>query len=532
MPETLSAGPRPKGGSGKGTPRPPAGADLDAVTAGSLDPRRWWALLVIALSQLMIVLDASVVVVALPSAQRTLDISNANRQWVLTAYTLAFGSLLLLGGRIADYVGRRRAFVIGLIGFGAASALGGLAQDQAMLFGARALQGAFAALMAPAALSILTVTFTETRERARAFGVYGGIAGGGAAIGLVLGGTLTQLASWRWTLLINAPIAVAAVLGAIRFVRRDRAEARPRRGYDLPGAMTATAGLFLLVLGFSAASVHGWTAPLTLALIGGGVALLAAFVAVELRAANPLLPLRVVLDANRGGSYLSSLLSGIALLGTFLFLTYFLQGTLHYSALKTGFAFLPFSAGIVIGAGLSSRFLPGVGPRRLMSIGLLMAASGLILFANLNIHSGFVADLLPAELVSSIGMGLAFVPMSSTALLGVDVETAGVASALVNAVQQVGGALGTSLLNTVAASATAGYLVTRFRQQDARAIATVHGFTVGFALSAGLLFAAALVAALLVRGSRENERRTRRDNPAPELALAEFRAGQPDSDVA
>lgn len=523
MAETASNAPRPRAGLHDG-------ARIDAKaqpwhetgTTEAPDPRRWLALVVIALSQLMIVLDASVVVVALPSAQHALHISEANRQWVLTAYTLAFGSLLLLGGRIADYAGRRRTFVIGLIGFGASSALGGLARDSAMLFGARALQGAFAALMAPAALSILTVTFTEATERARAFGVYGGIAGGGAAIGLVLGGALTQLASWRWTLLINAPIAAVAVLGALRVVRRDRVATRVRRSYDLPGAISATAGLFLLVLGFSAADAHGWTAVLTLVLIAGGVALLAAFVGIELRSANPLLPLRVVLDRNRGGAYLSSLLVGIALLGTFLFLTYFLQGTLHYSALKTGFAFLPFSGGIIVGASLSSRFLPRTGPRRLMAIGLLMACAGLLWFTRLTIASSFATDLLPAELVVSIGMGLTFVPMSSTALMGVDSQAAGVASALVNTAQQVGGALGTSLLNTVAASATAGYLVTRLGQPSATAVATVHGFTVGFAVSASLVGAAAMVAAWFIRGSGPGERQgTPTGDAAPVLALVD-----------
>jgi EmrB/QacA subfamily drug resistance transporter len=521
MTDTGSNAPRSMSGRHGGSRIQTQTTGPETLAGGDRDSRRWWALLVIALSQLMIVLDASVVVVALPSAQHALHITNANRQWVLTAYTLAFGSLLLLGGRIADYAGRRRSFAIGLIGFGAASGLGGLAQDQAMLFGARALQGAFAALMAPAALSILTVTFTEAKERARAFGVYGGIAGGGAAIGLVLGGALTQLASWRWTLLINAPIAVFAVLGAIRVIQRDRAGRRAPRGYDLPGAMSATGGLFLLVLGFSGADTHGWTAVLTLGLICVGVALLAAFVAIELRAANPLLPLRVVLDANRGGSYLSSLLTGIALLGTFLFLTYFLQGTLHYSALETGFAFLPFSGGIIVGASLSSRLLPRTGPRRLMTIGLLMACAGLFWFTRLAVESSFVADLLPAELVASVGMGLAFVPMSSTALIGVDTEAAGVASALVNAVQQVGGALGTSLLNTVAASATASYLVTRLRRPDATAIATVHGFTVGFALSASLVGAAALVAASFIRGSRKNERSAPPEEAVPTLALVD-----------
>lgn len=471
------------------------------------DPRRWWALGVIALSQLMIVLDASVIVVALPSAQHALHISNANRQWVLTAYTLAFGSLLLLGGRIADYVGRRKTFMLGLVGFGAASALGGLAQDSAMLFGARALQGAFAALMAPASLSILTVTFTEARERARAFGVYGGIAGGGAAIGLVLGGTLTQLASWRWTLLINVPIAVVAVIAALRVVRHDRPEVTSRRAYDIPGAVTATAGLFGLVLGFAAAATRGWGAPETLGLLVGGAALLVAFVLVELRSAHPLLPMRVVLDANRGGAYLASLLVGVALLGTFLFLTYFLQGTLHYSALKTGFAFLPFSGGIILGASLSSRFLPRTGPRRLMGIGLVMACAGLIWFTQLTAHSSYVAHLLPAELVVSIGMGLAFVPMSSTALIGIRPEEAGVASALVNTAQQVGGALGTSLLNTIAASATAAYVAAHLSQPHVSAVATVHGFTVGFGVATVLMAAAAVVAAVFIRG--------RGDRPAP-----------------
>lgn len=259
------------------------------LTASEPDPRRWWSLAVIAMAQLMIVLDASVVIVALPSAQRALHISIANRQWVVSAYTLAFGSLLLLGGRIADYLGRRRMFIVGLIGFGLSSALGGLAQNAAMLFGARALQGAFGAIMAPAALSLLTTTFTEVQERARAFGVYGAIAGGGAAIGLVLGGTLTQLASWRWTLLINVPIALVTAVAATRFVRESRGPARA--SYDIPGAATVTAGLFFLVYGFTTAGTHGWGAPLTLGLLAAAAAALAAFVVVELRTPHPLLPL-------------------------------------------------------------------------------------------------------------------------------------------------------------------------------------------------------------------------------------------------
>ncbi|HVB94008.1 MAG TPA: MFS transporter [Acidimicrobiales bacterium] len=477
-----------------------------APTAGQqdagLDPRRFWALAVIAVAQLMIVLDASVVIVALPSAQKALHISIANRQWVMSAYTLAFGSLLLLGGRIADYLGRRRMFFYGLIGFAGASALGGLAQNAAMLFGARALQGAFAAVMAPAALSLLTITFTEPHERARAFGVYGGIAGGGAAIGLVLGGTLTQLASWRWTLLINVPIALLAAFAASRFINESRAESRS--GYDIPGAVSVTAGLFLLVYGFTTAGTSGWAAPLTVALLLGAVAMLAVFVSIELRSPHPLLPLRVVLDRNRGGAFLAALLVGGAMLGTFLFLTYFFQGTLGYSALKTGFAFLPFSGGIILGAGIASRLLPRYGPRPLMAFGLLMGTVGLAWFTRLGVDSTYVSHVLFPEIVVSLGMGMAFVPMSSTALVGVDPKDAGVASALVNTTQQVGSSLGTALLNTIAASAAATFVASHVHSTTEARAAVVHGYTTAFTVSAILLLAAAGAAATLIKASRQD----------------------------
>jgi EmrB/QacA subfamily drug resistance transporter len=479
----------------------------DQIAHGSTepDPKRFRALAVIALAQLMIVLDASVVIVALPSAQRALHISVADRQWVMTAYTLAFGSLLLLGGRIADYLGRRRMFVFGLIGFAVASALGGLAQNSAMLFGARAVQGAFAALMAPAALSLLTVTFTEPHERARAFGVYGAIAGGGAAIGLVLGGLLTQFASWRWTLLINVPIALGAALAATRVVRESQGLST-RSGYDVPGAVSVTGGLFLLVFGFTTAQTHGWGAPLTVALLTGAFLVLAAFVVIELHSAHPLLPLRVVLDRNRGGAYLASLLVGSAMLGTFLFLTYFFQATLGYSALKTGFAFLPFSAGIILGATLASRLLPNIGPRALMVTGLTLGCLGLIWFTRLGVGSSYLLHVLPAEVIVSLGMGMTFVPMSSTALIGVDPKDAGVASALVNTTQQVGGSLGTALLNTVAATAAAGYIAGHLGAAGVVRTAAVHGYTTAFTLSAVLLAFAAVISAVLVRATRHDVR--------------------------
>lgn len=469
------------------------------------DPRRFKALAVIAVAQLMVVLDATVVTIALPSAQRALHLSVNDRQWVLTAYTLAFGGLLLLGGRIADYLGRKRMFVLSLLGFAGASALGGLAQSPAMLFGARALQGAMAAVMAPAALSLVTVTFTEPKERARAFGVYGGISGGGAAVGLILGGLLTQYVSWRWTLLINVPIAIGAAFAASRLVRESASG--HRSSYDVPGAVTSTAGLVALVYSFTRAETYGWASPSTLAFVVIGVVLLGAFSVIERRSPNPLLPLRVLTDRNRGGAFASSLLVGIALFATFLFLTYYFQQILGYSAMKAGFAFLPFSAGIIGGATLSSQLLPRVGPRRLMGAGFLLAATGLAVFTQVAPDSAYLVHILPAELMVSLGMGTSFVPLSSTALIGVDPADAGVASALVNTTQQTGGSLGVSLLNTVAASATTGYLASHHGVgRSVVAAAAVHGYTTAFSISALLLAGAAAVAVILLRSNQDRDR--------------------------
>ena len=485
--------------------------DTPTGFAAGLDPRRFRALAVIAVAQLMVVLDASVVIIALPSAQRALHISTANRQWMLTAYTLSFAGLLLLGGRIADYFGRKRMFEISLIGFAAASALGGLAQNSAMLFSARALQGAFAAVMAPAALSLLTVAFTEPKERARAFAVYGGIAGGGAAIGVILGGMLTEFASWRWTLLINVPIAIVAAVAAFRFVTESRAPAN--HGYDLPGAATVTGGLLALVYGFTKAGTDGWSASTTLELFAAAAVLLVAFVVIEYRTAHPLLPLRVVLDRNRGGSFLASLLVGTAILGTFLSLTYYFQGVLHYSALKTGFAFVPFSLGIIAGATSASRLLPRFGPRALLTGGLLMGAAGLALFATLDVHSAYVSTVLPAEIIFSLGLGLAFVPLNSTALIGVHPEDAGVASALINATQQTGGSMGAALINTIATSATVAYVATHGRSAEALTAGAIHGYTTAFIFSAIVLALAATASFTLVRRAR-----TATDEPVAEEA--------------
>ncbi|MGH9127598.1 MAG: MFS transporter [Acidimicrobiales bacterium] len=467
--------------------------------------RRWLALAIIAVVQLMIIVDGSIVTIALPTAQRALGISTADRQWVITAYTLAFGGLLLLGGRIADYVGRKRVFVIGLIGFAAASAVGGLAQDGAMLFASRAVQGAFAAVMAPAALSLLAVTFTDPKERAKAFGVFGAIAGSGLAIGLIAGGVLVQYASWRWCLLVNVPIGLVTALAGSRVLTESKATGDAH--YDIRGAVTATVGLVCLVYGMSEAASHGWASTDSVGFLVAAAALLLAFVVIELRVANPLLPLRVVTERNRGGSFLTSMLVGAGLFGMFLFLSYYLQGTLHYSALQTGFAFLPVSGGVIASAALASFLLPRMPPRVIMGIGLLLSIAGLLLFTQIGVHSAFVPHILPGELVMSVGLGLVFVPVTSVSLFGVHPNDAGVASALVNTTQQVGGSIGTALLNTVAISASAGYLATRGGLHATAAAltrATIHSYVTAFWVAGGLM-AVGLVAVLVLVNAKTED---------------------------
>jgi EmrB/QacA subfamily drug resistance transporter len=480
--------------SGPSISPPPSGPASPAA-----DPRRWLALGVIATAQLMVVLDASIVTIALPSAQHALSISVADRQWVLTAYTLSFGGLLLLGGRIADYAGRKTIFIIGLLGFAGASALGGAAIDAGMLLGARALQGAFAALLAPAALSLISVTFVEVKERATAFAVYGAISGGGVAVGLIAGGLLTEYASWRWCLLVNAPLAVAAALAAVPVVRESKAVVRT--SYDTSGAVTVTAGLAALVYGFAKAASGGWASVGTLAFLAAATSLLAAFVIIEMRAKDPLLPMRVILERNRGGSFLSSLMAAASLLGMFLFLTYYFQGTLGYSPLKSGLAFLPFSAGIIVAAAASGRLLPRAAPRLLATAGLGSAILGMLWLSLVTPRSSYAGRVLPAEILLSLGMGLALVVLSSTALYQVPAGDAGVASALVNATQQVGNSLGIALLNTVAASAAA-YAAARAPSRATAAAAQVHGYAVGFLAGAGFLTAALLSALILITATR------------------------------
>ena len=483
-------------------------------SVSDLDPKRWLALVVIGIAQLMVVLDATIVNIALPDAATALHITDANRQWMVTAYALPFGALLLLGGRIADYVGRKRVLMISLLGFAAASALGGVAQSGWMLFSARALQGVFAAMLAPAALSLLTVTFRDAKERAKAFAVFGAIAGGGAAVGLLLGGVLTEYASWRWCLLVNIPIAIIAFFGATVFLKESKNEARGTH-YDVPGAILVTAGLALLVWGFTRAANPdlGWTAPQTLISLGAAVVLLAGFVWRETLSPAPLLPLRILKDRNRAGAYLVGLLVGAGLFAIFLFLTYFLQIIQHYSPIKAGVAFLPFSAGIIIGAGIGSQLVLKIGPRLVVPIGLVMGLIGLLWLSRLNLDSTYTGTILPAITVISIGMGFIFMSTTNVALVGVSKDDAGVASAMVNTTQQVGGSLGTALLSTFALTATTSYIAGHAAQLQAAptaaakaligSAAQVHGYTVAFIVAA-TFFALATIASLVLINAGKN----------------------------
>ncbi|MFE9325657.1 MFS transporter [Nocardia sp. NPDC052278] len=464
---------------------------------------RWWALGVIALAQLMVVLDATIVTISLPFAQQDLDISDGNRQWMLTAYTLIFGGLLLLGGRLADYVGRRRIFIVGLVGFAGASAVAGLAQNGAELFAGRALQGAFAALLAPAALSLLSVTFTEAKERATAFGVFAGISAGGAALGLIAGGALTEYASWRWCLLVNTPIALLALLGALAFVVKDVPTPRTA-GYDVPGAVTVTLGLIAIVYGFSRAAEDGWLAGSTLGLLVIGVALLIAFVAIERRSSNPLLPLHIPGEINRGGAFLAALLIPIAMFAMFLFLSYYFQITLGYSSLKAGFAFLPFPAGIAISAGVTSALLPKLGPRPLMVAGAVLGVLGLVWLAQLSYGDSYAAGVLPAQVLIALGMGPLFVGMQTVALHQVEEADSGVASALLNAAQQVGGAVGTALLTTISVQTAKTFAQNNPTVDNLMARASIHSYDVAFYVGAGFFLAAIPVIALMIRDKPEN----------------------------
>ena len=477
-------------------------------SAAPVDPhheRRWLILGILGIAQLMVVLDATIVNIALPSAQADLGFSDENRQWIITAYALAFGSLLLLGGKIGDLIGRKHVFVIGLVGFAVASAIGGAAGSFGVLVFARALQGVFGALLAPAALSLLTTTFTDPDERNKAFGVFGAIAGVGGGVGLLLGGVLTEYLSWRWCLYVNLAFAIPAALGAMATLHagsgRPAGVARPK--LDLPGTLTVTGGLFALVYGFSNAETNGWGDPLTIVMLALSVLLLLAFVQIQRTVSNPLLPLRVVLDRNRGGSYLAFAIVSAGMFGVFLFLTYYLQRTLGMSPVETGLSFLPMNFAIMGTIGLvSTKLLPRFGPRPLVAGGMALAAAAMVVFAQLGIESSYASGVLPGLLIMGVGMGCVFAAAMATATLGVEPHDAGVASATVNTAQQVGGSIGTALLSTLFASAVSGFAqdnAGRFQGAQLALESSMHGYVTAFWVAAGILAVGAVITGLLLR---------------------------------
>ena len=499
------------------------GTGAGTTTAQS---RRWWVLAVVGIAQLMIVLDSTIVNIALPSAQRDLGFANSDRQWIVTAYALAFGSLLLLGGRLGDMFGRKWTFIGGLVGFAVASAAGGAAPDFAVLAAARALQGVFGALLAPSALTLLATTFTDPKDRGKAFAVFGAIAGGGGAVGLLLGGVLTSYFSWRWCLYVNLLFAAVAVVGALVFVTNP--PRGPRSRIDIPGVILASVGFFAIVFGFSRAQIDSWGSPITLVSLAIGVILLAVFVQVQRRVANPLMPLRVILDRDRAGAYLAVGLTFIAAFGLFLFLTYFLQEVRGFSPVKTGVAFLPLPACLVLSSTVANvKLLPRLGSRRLMVAGLSLGFIGFLLLTRLGPLSGYPSHVLPSLLLLGLGFGAIVPPAMNAATRNVDFKDAGVASALVNTMQQVGGSIGVALLSALAAQATSRYLVAHTHSHESAAavgkLAATHGYTVAFAVSAGVFVLAAVLCGSLIRKHPPQTSAPRAD-PSPDSPVLAVRA--------
>jgi EmrB/QacA subfamily drug resistance transporter len=465
--------------------------------------RRWLILVIIGIAQLMVVLDVTIVNIALPSAQRDLGFSDDDRQWVITAYALAFGSLLLLGGRIADLFSRKWTFVVGLLGFAGASALGGAAQSFDLLVAARALQGAFGAMLAPAALSLLATTFTDPAERGKAFGIYAGIAGAGGAIGLLLGGALTEVLDWRWCLYVSIVFAVPAAIAGTRLLHH--VPATSRSPLDVPGTLTVSSGLFALVFGLARAQSDGWSDPATIGFLIGSALLLAAFVALQRRVAHPLLPLRVVTDRNRGASFLAIATASAGLFGLFLFLTFYLQDTKGFTPLETGLAFLPlsFSIGPTVGI-VSTRVLARTGPRPLVPAGMLTAGLGMVLLTRIGVDTGYATHVLPSLILIGVGFGMTVAPSFAIATT-VRAQDSGVASGMVNTSQQIGGSIGTALLSTLAASAATDFVTERGPAPEVLRQAAVQGYTTAFWWAAGIFAIGALVCGSLLRSGARPE---------------------------
>jgi EmrB/QacA subfamily drug resistance transporter len=491
---------------------------MTATTPNRSEPHSWAVLALLGVAQLMVVLDATIVNIALPSAQRALHFSTDSRQWAVTAYALAFGSLLLLGGKLGDLFGRKWTFIAGLIGFSIASAIGGLAQSFGILVAARGLQGAFAALLAPSALGLLTVTFAGTADRAKAFGIFSAIAGSGASVGLLLGGALTQVLSWRWCLYVNLVIAMPTAILALSVLVNQPHPNRPR--IDVPGVLLGTGGLFALVFGLSNAETHSWTATLTIVALVASAVLLVAFVAIEHRTTNPLLPLHIVWHRARGGAYASIALAFAGVFSVFLFLTFYLQQNLGFSPLTTGLAFLPMTITIVLTAPtVQTRVLHRTGAKPLVAAGMTLGAIAMIVLTRVTPAGDYASQVLPGLVLLGLGMGMIFASAIGTATLGVDRQEAGIASAMFNTSQQVGGAVGAALLSTIFASAAAGYASSHAQLRGLASAAAVHGDATAFWWAAGI-FGLGLLVALLILPSPQAMRGVA-GQPAAATAAAE-----------
>jgi EmrB/QacA subfamily drug resistance transporter len=467
------------------------------VATESTDQTRWFALALIVAAQFMVVLDVAIVNVALPSIRTDLHFSQENLQWVITAYSILFGGVLLLGGRLADLLGRRRLFFVGLALFTVSSLLDGLAWSEGSLIAFRALQGLGAALASPAALSILTTTFAEGRERNLALGIWGAASSSGGAAGVLLGGVLTSGLGWSWIFFVNVPVG-ALVIGLTPFLLREsRAEVEDRR-FDFSGAASITGGLMLLVYGLTRAAQHGWATGEAVGLLGGAAALIVTFFVIESRSRAPLLPLKIFRLRTLTASNVAGLLMGGALFAQFFLLTLYMQEVLHYSALKTGVAYIALTLTTIAFAAVAQALVTRVGIRPILPLGLVLSTVALLLYARLPVHGHYFTDLFPAFLISGIGLALAFVPMSIGALTGVQPAEAGVASGLINTTQQIGGAVGVAIATTIATSFTSGYVDAHAGSNAFSGPALTHGFQIAFYVLAALAAAGALISGLML----------------------------------
>ena len=482
------------------------------------DRRRWLALAVIVAAQFMVVLDVAIVNVALPSIKTDLNFSQESLQWVITAYSILFGGVLLLGGRLADLLGRRRLFIVGLAVFTAASLLDGLAWSEGSLIAFRSIQGLGAALLSPAALSILTTTFREGRERNLALGIWGAASGSGGAAGVLLGGALTSSLSWSWIFFINVPVGLL-VMGVSPWLLRESRADLQHRHFDFAGATSITAGLMLLVYAMTRATQHGWGTPETIGLLAVSGALIAAFFGIEARSKAPLLPLRIFRLRTLTASNAAGLLMGGAIFSQFFLLTLYMQQVLHYSALKTGVAYIGLTLTIIAFSAVAQGLVTRFGVRRVLPAGLTLSTVALLLFARLPVHGSYFENLFPAFIISGLGLALAFVPMSIGALTGVRSSDAGIASGLINTTQQIGGAVGVALATTIATTFTSHYVDDHVGANAFSGAALTHGFGIAFYVLAALAGAGALLSALMLESKpAETELELADAQPALEAA--------------